>query len=292
MACRGLLSACLAGAATAFGCSALLDLDVQYAASADAGSMAKTTDALAEADGASPEAASGEGASDAETSLDIPDGSSPDVSSDSSPDVPEAAPPAHPIQYVQSVSASNNYMGAIVTLTFASPVTLNDTIVVAADGTITAVDVSDSLGNQFSSTTSVPNGNYGAFIYYASVVTSGMDMINVTLPGNPSGLVLDAYAFEYSGVGTLDGVTGQNGTSPDMHSGFVTTTAPGDLIFGYGIVTTMGLADAGTGFMARERVHDNLTEDELFPGVGRVEATATMITGNAWTMMVAAFKAR
>jgi hypothetical protein len=291
MACRGLISACLAGAAAALGCAALLDLDVHYAPSPDAGLMANTTDGLAEANGASPEAASSEGASGTESSLDVPDGSSP-VSGDSSPEVPEAAPPARPIQYVQSVSGSNNYLGAIVALTFGSPVTLNDTIVVAANGIITGVNVSDSLRNQFSSTTNVPNGNSSAFIYYAPVVTSGMDTINVTLPGNPSGLVLDAYALEYSGVGALDGVTGQNGTTPDMHSGFVTTTAPGDLIFGYGIVVTMGSADAGTGFMARESVHDNLTEDELFPGIGMVEATATMITGNAWTMMVAAFKAR
>jgi hypothetical protein len=291
MACRGLLSACLAGATAALGCSALLDLGVQYAPSADAGSMTKPREALPEASSASPEAASGDDNSDAETSLDAPDGSSPDVSDDSSPDVPDAASPARPIRYVQSVSGSNNYMGGIVALRFGSPVTLNDTIVVAANGMTTGVNVDDELRNQFSSANNVANGGSGAWIFYAPVVAGGMDTINVTLPGNPSGPLLDAYAFEYSGVGALDGVTGQNGTTPDMHSGFVTTTAPGDLIFGYGVVI-FGHADAGTGFTARESVHANLTEDELFPGPGMVEATATMITGNDWTMMVAAFKPR
>jgi hypothetical protein len=175
-------------------------------------------------------------------------------------------------------------------LAFGSPVTLNDTIVVAANGMTTGPNVGDSLRNQFSSTTSVPNGGSGAWIFYAPVVTAGMDTITVTLPGNPSGSLLDVYALEYSGVGALDGVTGQNGTTPDMHSGFVTTTAAGDLIFGYGVVV-FGRADAGTGFTPRESVHANLTEDEIFPGPGMVEATATMVTGNAWTMMVAAFKA-
>jgi hypothetical protein len=300
MACRGLLSACLAGAAASLGCSALLDLDVQYQdAGSDSGPMPpdKTLDgpgsgadasgeALSEANNASSEAASRDGASDAETSPGVPD--------DSSPDVPNDSPPTPRIQYVQSVSATNDYVGAVVPVTFVNPVTMNDTIVVAANEMTTgAPNVSDSLGNQFSSTPGVPNGGSESWIFYASVVTAGMDTITVSLPMNLSGTLLDVYALEYSGVDALDAVTGQNGTTSDMHSGFVTTTAPGDLIFGFAVVVPMGSADAGTGFLARDKPqHESVTEDEIFPGPGRVEATAIMTGGGAWTTMVAAFKAR
>jgi hypothetical protein len=300
MACRGLLSACLAGAAASLGCSALLDLDVQYQ---DAGlesgppSPDGTSDgrgsahdasgeALSEANSASSEAASRDGAGDVETSPGVPD--------DSSPDVPNDSPHTPGIQYVQSVSDTNNYVGAVVQVTFASPVTRNDTIVVAANEMTTgSPNVSDSLGNQFSSTPGVPNGGSESWIFYAPVFTSGMDTITVSLPGNPSGTLLDVYALEYSGVGALDAVTGQNGTTSDMHSGFVTTTASGDLIFGYAVVVPMGSAAAGTGFLARDKPqHESVTEDKIFPGPGGVEATAIMTGGNAWTTMVAAFKAR
>jgi hypothetical protein len=307
MARRGLLSACLAGAAASLGCSALLDLDVQYQdAGLDSGPMPpdRTSDgagsgvdasgeALPEANSASPEAASRDGASGAETSPGVPDDSSPDGPNDSSPDVPNESAPAPRIQYVQSVSGSNNYIHALWAVTFANPVTVNDTIVVAANEMTTgAPNVSDSLGNQFSSTPGVPNGNAESWIFYAPVVTGGMDTITVSMPGNPSGTLLDVYALEYSGVAALDAVTGQNGTTSDMHSGFVTTTGPGDLIFGFGVVVPMGSADPGMGFLAREKQHDNVTEDEIFPGPGRVEASAIMTGGNAWTTMVAAFKAR
>jgi hypothetical protein len=298
MAGRGLVSACLGGAVASFGCSALLDLDVQYT---DAGSKGETDAAASAADASSeihpdedstaPEAANRDGDRDAGTSPGVPDGSSPDVSND--------APPAPPIQYVQSVAGTNDYKGAVVTVTFANPVSLNDTIIVAADGMTTSLGApTDSRGNPFSTVTSVlnpnlngnVNGNAGSWIFYAPVVTPGSDSITVVLPGTPSGPLLNVYALEYSGVGALDGATGQNGTTTEMHSGFVTTTAPGDLIFGYG-VTSLGSTNVGAGFMAHPSVHD-LIEDEIAPGPGTVEATGTLATGNAWTMMVAAFKAR
>ena len=138
------------------------------------------------------------------------------------------------------------------------------------------------------------NGEYGSWIFYAPVLHAGSDTITVELPGTPSGLMLNAYALEYSGVGALDGVYGQNGTTSAMHSGVVTTTAPGDLIFGFGITTFLGMGStmASGGFTSHPAVHNNLTEDEIFPGTGPVEATGMMVTGSAWTMMVAAFKAR
>jgi hypothetical protein len=291
MAGRGLLSACLGGAVASFGCSALLDLDVQYTdagSKGEADAAANTADASIEThpdtDSDAPEAANRDGDRDVGTSPGVPDGSSPDVSND--------APPAIPIQYVQSNAGTNNYMGATATVTLGNPVALNDTILVAADGMTTNLDPpTDLLGNPFSNASSVLNGDSSSWIFYAPVVTPGSDTITVALPGNPSGPLLNVYVLEYSGVGALDAVNGQNGTTSDMHSGFVTTTAPGDLIFGYGVVY-LGSSAPGTGFMARATVHDNLTEDAIALSHAKIEATGTLVTGNMWTMMVAAFKAR
>ena len=67
MACRGLLSACLAGAAASFGCSALLDLDVQYQ---DAGSESGLQQPDRTSDGAGSGAdASGEALPEANSAL-------------------------------------------------------------------------------------------------------------------------------------------------------------------------------------------------------------------------------
>ncbi len=299
MAGRGLLSACLGGAVASFGCSALLDLDVQYT---DAGSTGEagvanaadtSSEAHPDADSAAPDVANRDsdvdrdGDSDVGTSPGVPDDSPSDVSKESPP-----PPPPPPIQYVQGIAGTNNYVGATVTLTFGNPVALNDTIIVAADGMTASVDVpTDSLGNSFSIASSVLNGSSGSWIYYAPVVTPGSDSITVALPGNPSGPLMNVYVFEYSHVGAVDGVNGQNGTTADMHSGFVTTSASGDLIFGYGVVY-LGSSGPGTGFTALPTVHLNLTEYEIFPGPSKVEATGTLVTGNMWTMMVAAFKAR
>ncbi len=303
MAGRGLLLACLGGAVASFGCSALLDLDVHYTDAGPKGEVdtaANPTDGSSEAhpdaDSTAPEAANRDG----DREVDSDAGTSPGVPDDSSPDVSNEPPPAMPIQYVQGIAGTNNYVGATVmpALTFDKPVTLNDAIIVAADGMTASLAVpTDSLGNPFSIASSIlsADGMSGSWIFYAPVVTPGFDTISVVLPntpsGPPSGPLLNAYAFEYSNIGALDAVNGQNGATSDMHSGFVTPTAPGDLIFGYGVVY-LGSSAAGTGFMPRATVHNNLIEDEIALTPTKVEASGTLVTGNTWTMMVAAFKAR
>jgi hypothetical protein len=322
----------VAGAAASFGCSSLLDLDVQYAQGVDAGTSSSpllpdgTSDgpggaddapnaadaaeqALPEADSASAEAESRDGAGDAESSPDVRDASAPDVSNDSPPDVsidsppdvsndspPDVSidsPPPSVIQCVQHSSGAVNFMPGTLTVSFPNSVTQNDTIVVAADGTNTvAPTVTDSLQNPFAQAATVvamAGSATSAWIFYAPVVTQGADSITVTLPGIPMNSLLEVYILEYSGIAALDSAMGQAGTTLDMHSGFVATTAPGDLIFGYGVT---GIAVAGAGFNTRETLDGNLTEDEIFVSRGNVEATATMTAGNNWAMLVAAFKAR
>jgi hypothetical protein len=325
MPCRGLISAFLAGAAASLGCSALLDLDVQYAdrpgseeaglqtpdgtpggtgdGTSDAsehlsetepdalGAMEVTSiDGVVEATNADGvveamnvdgvvEATSLDGAGDAETTPGVPD---------------DSAPVGANITYVQGLAGWSNGAAGPVVVRLPAPVAMNDTIVVAADvmpnGTL---QVTDSLHNSYSTAMSIvapgTPGNQTVAVFYALGVAAGTDSISVSVPAYAFGETLEVYVHEYSGISAFDRANGQTGTTTDMHSGFVTTTAPGDLIFGFG---DTGSVSPGTGFAPRLTLNQNLTEDRIAPIVGMIEATATMGMGNSWAMMAAAFKAR
>jgi hypothetical protein len=317
----------LAGAAASLGCSALLDLDVQYAdrlgvgseeaglptpdrtsggtgdgttdanehppetepdapgakreTSVDGVAEAMDVDGVAEAmvDGVA-EVTSLDGAADAETT--------PGVADDSAPMVGPG------IMYVQGLAGQSNGAAGPVVVRLPAPVAMNDTIVVAADvmpnGTL---QVTDSLHNSYSTAASIvapgTPGTQTVAVFYALNVAAGTDSISVSVPAYTFGEILEVYVHEYTGISAFDGANGQTGTTNDMHSGLVTTTAPGDLIFGFGDTGAVG---TGMGFASRLMLNQNLTEDRIDPVAEMTEATATMRTGNNWAMMVAAFKAR
>jgi hypothetical protein len=292
MACRGLASACLAGAAASAGCSALLSLDVQYADRADASSEEPPDGTSGDLRDASPPSeASPDGLAT------IPDGH-PDAprldgaTDTATPPGPDGSPPM--VTLIASVQGNNDWKNGAagpVVVPLTSPVAAHDTIIVATDVMpANTLQVTDSLHNTYSMAVTVPTtGNESCWIFYALDVAAGTDSISVNAPANTFGEVLEVYVQEYSGIGAFDVATGKTGTTADMHSGFVTTTAPGDLIFGYGVA---GFVTTGTGFNQRLHLNNNLTEDQIAPGAGMVEATATMTMGDSWAMMVAAFKAR
>jgi hypothetical protein len=74
-----------------------------------------------------------------------------------------------------------------------------------------------------------------------------------------------------------------------MRSGPATTTAAGELIFGYGTTTT---AKVGTGFVTRSTFDSDLTEDRISGAPGPYEAVGTMTTGTGWTMLMLALRGR
>lgn len=320
----GVLWACLAGAAASLGCSTLLDLDVQYAARLGAGSEEaglptpdgtsggtgdSTTDANEHPPDAEPDAAAGmpetsvdgvaeainvdgvaeatslDGVADAETTPDVADSAAP---------MDTGAPMDAGIMYVQGLAGWSNGAAGPVVVRLPAPVAMNDAIVVAADvmpnGTL---QVTDSLHNSYSTAWSLvapgTPGNQTVAVFYALDVAAGTDSISVSVPAYAFGETLEVYVHEYSGISAFDGANGQTGTTTDMHSGFVTTTAPGDLIFGFGDTGSVGPAN---GFAPRLMLNQNLTEDLIDPAAGMTEATATMRMGNNWAMLVAAFKAR
>jgi hypothetical protein len=73
-----------------------------------------------------------------------------------------------------------------------------------------------------------------------------------------------------------------------MQSGALAASA-NDLIFGFGVGDSI---QVGTGFTARRRDSDDLTEEKIVTAAGSYQATATAIGSPNWSMLGAAFRGR
>jgi hypothetical protein len=281
---RGFLPAFAVVASAFLGCSALLDLDVQYV---DAG----PDSGLSSPDASGDDRAANETPDATAPATDAP-AHQENEGSPGTADAPAESAPASPgIQYVQGL-ATSNLDGANVVVFQVPNVRAGDTLVVAADATSNAgIEFADSSNNQFVSATGIPDEGDGveSGIVYAIGVPGGNDTFTVTLDGDASAEFIEVYVEEYSGIGALDGVAAQSGSSPDMESGFFTTTVPGDLVFGFAVT---GQARGGDGFTARSSYNGNVVEDEIIQTPESVEATATVVNGSFWAMSMAAFKPR
>lgn len=97
---------------------------------------------------------------------------------------------------------------------------------------------------------------------------------------------------EYSSLVAFDvgaRATGTSVSKDGMRSGTVTTNGVVDLVFGFGLANTVS---SGTGFTLRSSFRSDVTEDRVVFGPGPQEATATMVSGGTWAMLVAAFVSR
>jgi hypothetical protein len=129
-------------------------------------------------------------------------------------------------------------------------------------------------------------------IYYALDVAGGDDGVTVSIQDTTTVNTFEVFAHEYSGIGAFDVATGQNSGSmsaTDMRSGFVTTSAANELIFGFGVG---GTVLPGTGFTARSTFAADLTEDRILNSPCMVQSTAVNEGASAWSMMVATFTPR
>jgi hypothetical protein len=282
------------------GCGALLDLDVHYvgidgsveddggggvdAAAEDAPGDAAADDATPAIDTGTPDGTAPD-AGEASTTGPDADGGSP--ADDGSPGDEAASPDGGGPAYVQGTAVAVNKTGMTASLSFDNDVQDHDAIVVAVDfQTTPGLRVTDSLGNTFQSALA-PIADQGTTcaIYYALDVQGGTDTVTVsTMPGNSS--FFELYIHEYSGISGFDGARGATGTTALMESGFVTTTAPNDLVFGFGVT---GGATIGTGFTLRSSLDSNVTEDQIAVDPGPHEATARTQAGAGWSMLMAAF---
>jgi hypothetical protein len=305
---RGLVPALTAAVvAASSGCGALLDLDVQSIGAGGDGGLSATE--------AGPDATTSDGPEDAGSPTPPPDASDgagalveapfdaaappPDTGpiadgSDDSPSTPDVS--THPDAPVtpgminlvqQNATVGLSDAGTTIAITFATPVTAHDTLVIGVDATsLGSVSATDSRGNTYTLATKTADGGQAAAILYALDVTGGSDTVTLTVGNNVDA---EIYAHEYSGIGSFVGGSSMMGTGTAMSSGVVPNAAVGDLLFGYGVA---GAVQAGAGFTTRLTLNANLTEDMIVQNPAMAQALASSTGGFDWLCLAAAFRPR
>ena len=193
--------------------------------------------------------------------------------------------------FVQAAASAAHGTPTTLSLAFPSNTQAGDLVLVAFDfvSNVTPSSVTDSQGNVF---TEVGNqlcspGNALSRVYYAKNIKGGADTVTVTLSGSSS--YLEVYLSEYSGINPtspIDAQASASGNAGAVSSGSVTTTAAGDIIYGFCIGD--GACTVGSGLTALSTLDGNLMEEEKAGNAGSYAATGTASSG--WTMQLVALK--
>ena len=207
------------------------------------------------------------------------------------PSIVMGASPTH----VQTVSGQTHTAAQTfsMVLTSTSTPTAPNALVAAVGypGTVTISSVTDTEGNTFTlvgSQLNTATGNESS-TFYTNSLKAGSDTVTVTFSGQSSFvfLLLSEYLGQAQSNIVLDTKAGAYGPAAGaVSSGNGTTTAAGDLIYGY-CHPHLGCS-AGTGFTTRSPAGGMLIEDMAAGAAGSYAATGTA-TGS-WTMQMAAFK--
>jgi hypothetical protein len=200
-------------------------------------------------------------------------------------------PPAGTPSFVQAVASASHGGPSSVNLAFPANTLPGDVLLVAFDyeGSATVPSVTDIQGNAFTPVGNLLTSPGGApsQVYYAANIKGGPETVKVTLSAASS--YLEAYVTEYSGVNPtnpIDAEAGASGNAGAVSSGNATTTAGGDII--YGFCMGDGVCAVGSGFTARSTLESNLIEDMPAGSAGSYAATGT--ASNGWTMQMVALK--
>jgi hypothetical protein len=293
-------------APASFGCSALLDLDVQYVEAGTEGGVPGLDagdDSSRMLEAAVPAMDGTVGLVDGNPGVDgssLADGPGPVTDApqtEASPGVPDAAndAPAGSIQFVQVLGQETTNNSPTQTIRMPG-VQAHDAIILAIEYSTTAnAQITDTAGSTYQFAKELPADAFGveSAIYYALDVAAGDDSITVALQVAGPVNTFEVFAQEYAGISALDAVDGQNsGTTSsgtNMESGFITTAVANELVFGFGVG---GLVSPGVGFTGVLNFAGDQTEDLILAAPGMIEATEVNSGANTWSMMVAAFKPR
>jgi hypothetical protein len=195
------------------------------------------------------------------------------------------------VSSVQTIAAQASSSAASLSLSFLTNTVAGDLIMVGFDYDTNTVPslVKDSQGNTFAQVASqlTSPGGTRSVVYYAKSIKGGADTVTVNLSGTSGWLEL--YLSEYTGVNQtnpIDIQSGASGSAGAVSSGNATTTAAGDIIYGYCVGDWA--CTAGVGFTARSNFNNNLIEDEVAGPAGSFAATGSATNG--WTMQMVAIK--
>ena len=208
-------------------------------------------------------------------------------------------PPTSGIRFVQVAAATPQSTTATVNLNYPGAQTagnLNVVVVGWNDGTATVQSVTDSVGNSYALAVGPTTGTgLRQSIYYArNIAGSGNNTVTVVF--NHGATKPDVRILEYSGVdpsNPLDVAVGASGNSNIADSGFVTTTAPNELVFGADIVHSNTTIVAGAPFTARiiTSTDSDIAEDRLVNVPGSYHSWGPLNASGQWVMQVVTFGA-
>ena len=204
------------------------------------------------------------------------------------------------IAFVQANAVTPQTNQSTVTVAYTNAQIVGDTNILAigwSNTTSNITSVTDSAGNTYQLAGSIARGSgLSQAIYYASNIKAAAAGNTVTVTFNVSTPFIDIRALEYSGldpVSPFDVGASALGNGTSANSGAVTTSAPGELIFGAGM-TGGSFSAAGTNFTNRiiTPLDGDIAEDRFVTTTGTYSATASLSGSAPWLMQVATFKAR
>ena len=196
------------------------------------------------------------------------------------------------IALIQKATNGNEATGANISVSFPSNNTAGNFLIVTGTaarpaGTLT---ISDTAGDTFipaMGPVTDTNQDVTAYIWYVPSCKGGSNSVTIT-PATAA--ALEIHVSEWTGLTTtspVDQTASATGTGTTASSGAATTTANGELIFGYTFL--FNTATAGSGFTPMSLVNGDLDEYQVQSLAGSIAATYTQTSGT-WFVVMATFK--
>ena len=197
-----------------------------------------------------------------------------------------------PTSYLAQAAANHaSATASTFSVSFPHNTVAGDVIMVGFDfvSSVSFQSIADSQGNGFTEVGSqlTSPGGGASRVYYAKNIKGGADTVTVNLSANSA--YIEIYLTEYYGMNQatpIDAQAGAAGSAGAVSSGSATTTAAGDIIYGY--CAADYACTVGSGFTARSTMNGNLIEDETAGNPGAYAATGSANRG--WTMQMVALK--
>jgi hypothetical protein len=198
------------------------------------------------------------------------------------------------ITMIQHATAGNESSQSQMSIAFPTSVTAGDFLIITGTAARprSTLTITDTAGNTFVpaiSAVSDPAQDVTANIWYVANARGGPDTITITPEGGAD--ALEIHISEWSGVNKLnplDQTSYATGNGTSFSSGSMTTTQPGELIFGYTFPN--GNSAVGTGFTQLSYVNGDVDEYRIQSAAGPVSATFTQSPSDYWFALAATFR--
>jgi|GEM_PF-6503273 hypothetical protein len=198
------------------------------------------------------------------------------------------------IQLVQKNFNGNELATANMSASFTSNNTAGNFLIVSASAArpASSLTISDTAGDTFVPAygpINDPVQNVNLFVWYVQSAKGGPNTVTIT---PPAAAALEIHLSEWSGMpanAVVDQTANATGSGNAVSTPATTTTANGELVFGYTWV--VNVASAGSGFTPLSLINGDLDEYQVQPAAGSVAATFNEATAGGWLAIMVTFKA-